>query len=122
MIKRCYLLSGVFFLLLGTAIWGQKQDTSAVVILLQDVSIKSPAPRIVHRGDTIVFEASAYKVSAGAVLKDIVRKLPGVFIDKNGNITYNGKTVKEIKINGKDFLGGTIRLLLTTCLLILLRK
>ena len=106
MIKRCYLLSGVFFLLLGTAIWGQKQDTSAVVILLQDVSIKSPAPRIVHRGDTIVFEASAYKVSAGAVLKDIVRKLPGVFIDKNGNITYNGKTVKEIKINGKDFFRG----------------
>lgn len=37
---------------------------------------------------------------------DVLKKPPGVEVDKNGNITVQGKTVSRVKVNGKDFFGG----------------
>lgn len=72
--------------------------------ILQEVVI-SPPP-IVIKEDTIEFRADSFKVKANSSVEDLLKKLPGLEIDKDGNITAQGKTVSKIKVNGKDFFGG----------------
>jgi hypothetical protein len=59
--------------------------------------------------DTVEFNASAYKVRANAPTEDMIKKLPGVDVDANGNVTAQGKQVTKIRINGKDFMGGDVQ-------------
>ncbi|RYE36393.1 MAG: TonB-dependent receptor [Sphingobacteriaceae bacterium] len=59
--------------------------------------------------DTVEFSAGAYKVRENAPTEDMIRKLPGVDVDKDGNITDRGKSVTKIRINGKDFMGGDVK-------------
>ena len=53
--------------------------------------------------DTAMFNMTAYRLSEGTSVEDLVRKLPGVQIDSAGNITVNGKSVSRILVNGKEF-------------------
>jgi len=53
--------------------------------------------------DTIIFNADAFKVPAGSVLEELIRKLPGAQVADDGTITINGKTVKKILVEGKEF-------------------
>jgi hypothetical protein len=71
---------------------------------LQEVVI-SPPP-IVIKEDTIEFRADSFKVKPNSSVEDLLKKLPGLEVDKDGNITAQGKTVTKIKVNGKDFFGG----------------
>ncbi|HZX58032.1 MAG TPA: outer membrane beta-barrel protein [Mucilaginibacter sp.] len=59
--------------------------------------------------DTVEYKASAYKVRVNAPVEDLVKKLPGVDVDVNGNITTQGKQVTKVRINGKDFMGGDVQ-------------
>ncbi len=59
--------------------------------------------------DTVEFNAGSYKVRENAPTEDMIRKLPGVDVDKDGNITDRGKSVTKIRINGKDFMGGDVK-------------
>ena len=104
MIRHIALFGILVFLLLPVK--GQQQDTSSVVIVLQDVNVGSRVPAVVWRGDTVVFNASACRLAEGDMLLQLVRRLPGVVVDADGGITCNGKTVSEIKINGRDYFRG----------------
>lgn len=55
------------------------------------------------KGDSLVFNASAYRVPEGSTLKALVKQLPGAKVDKEGKITINGKTVSKILLDGKEF-------------------
>jgi len=59
--------------------------------------------------DTVEYKASAYKVRENAPVEDLIKKLPGVDVDVNGNITTQGKQVTKVRINGKDFMGGDVQ-------------
>src|ERR1700744_2577265 len=59
--------------------------------------------------DTTEYKASAYPVRANAPVEDVIKKLPGVDVDVNGNITTQGKQVTKVRINGKDFMGGDVQ-------------
>ena len=59
--------------------------------------------------DTIEYKASAYKVRPGSPVEELIRKLPGVIIDKDGNITAQGQQVTKIRVNGKDFFAGDVQ-------------
>lgn len=61
------------------------------------------------KGDTTEFNASAYKVREGAPVEDVLKKLPGVDVDKDGNVTAQGKSVTKVRVNGKDFFGGDLK-------------
>ncbi len=61
---------------------------------------------IIIKEDTIEYRADAFKVKENAVVEDLLKKLPGVQVDKNGNIKAQGKPVTKVKVNGKDFFGG----------------
>jgi len=59
--------------------------------------------------DTVEFNAAAYPVRDGAMVEDMIKKLPGADVDKDGNVTFQGKTVSKVRVNGKDFFGGDIK-------------
>lgn len=75
--------------------------------LLSEVVVEVPA--IVIKEDTIEYNASSFKVKEGAVVEDLIKKLPGVQVDKDGNVTAQGKAVSRVKVNGKDFFGGDVK-------------
>jgi hypothetical protein len=59
--------------------------------------------------DTTQYSAAAYKVRENAPVEDLVKKLPGVDVDKDGNISTKGKQITKIRINGKDVFGGDVQ-------------
>lgn len=88
-------------------------DVGAIMIktesnMLKGVTIVGTVPiRITE--DTVEYKASAYKVRENAPVEDLIKKLPGVDVDVNGNITTQGKQVTKVRINGKDFMGGDVQ-------------
>ncbi|HWD87956.1 MAG TPA: outer membrane beta-barrel protein [Mucilaginibacter sp.] len=76
--------------------------------LLQGVNIVDVNP-VTFKEDTIEYKASAYKVRDNAPVEDLIRKLPGVDVDANGNITAQGKPVTKMRVNGKDFFNGDVQ-------------
>lgn len=76
--------------------------------MLNQVNIVGVIP-VTLKEDTVEYKASAYKVRENAPVEDLIKKLPGVDIDVNGNITTQGKQVTKVRINGKDFMGGDVQ-------------
>ncbi len=75
--------------------------------LLEEVVVEA-AP-ITIKEDTIEYNAASFKVKDNAVVEDLLKKLPGVTVDKDGNVTAQGKSVTRVKVNGKDFFGGDVK-------------
>ncbi|CAN5422041.1 TonB-dependent receptor [soil metagenome] len=79
------------------------------VSTLKDVEVTA-AP-IVIRGDTIEYNAASFKVNKpNAVVEDLLKKLPGVEVDKDGKITANGQEVKSVLVDGKQFFANDPKL------------
>ena len=76
---------------------------SSDAILLQEAVITAQAPEVTASEDTLIYNSSAYRVPEGSALEELVKKLPGAEVDDEGNITINGKTIKKIMIDGKEF-------------------
>ena len=76
--------------------------------MIKGVTIVGVNP-VTLKEDTVEYKASAYKVRENAPVEDLIKKLPGVDVDVNGNITTQGKQVTKVRINGKDFFGGDVQ-------------
>jgi hypothetical protein len=72
--------------------------------LLQEVIIKSGSPFHI-KGDTTVYTADSFKVSANANVEELLRKLPGIQVDKDGKIKAMGETVEKVLVDGEEFFG-----------------
>lgn len=72
---------------------------------LEEVMVVGLRPPMVIKKDTVEFNAGAFKTMPNAVLEDLVRQLPGIDVDKDGNLTMNGRKIEKITIDGKDFFG-----------------
>lgn len=72
---------------------------------LAEVEIQAVAP-VRMNGDTLEFNAAAFKMDPNAVTEDLLKKLPGVIVWGDGTITVNGKEIKQFLVNGKPFFGG----------------
>ncbi len=72
---------------------------------LDEVLVISERPPVVMKKDTIEFNASAFKTLPNALVEDLLKKLPGVMVDREGNIAVNGKPVNRILVDGKTFFG-----------------
>lgn len=66
------------------------------VFLKQNVAIRL-------KGDTIEYKADSFKVQDGASVKDLLKKLPGLQVDKNGQITAQGQKVEKVLVDGEEF-------------------
>ena len=73
---------------------------------LDEVIVLSERPPVSVRKDTIEFNASAFKTLPSALVEDLLKKLPGIDVDPEGNITVKGKRVNRLLVDGKEFFGG----------------
>lgn len=73
---------------------------------LGTATVSVTASKVEQKDDTTMFNAKAYRVPEGSTLEALVKQLPGVEVGDDGSIKWNGKTVKEFLINGKDFFKG----------------
>ncbi|WP_297116372.1 TonB-dependent receptor [uncultured Porphyromonas sp.] len=74
--------------------------------LLGTVVVQGRATDMTVRGDTVAFNADAYKVPQGAMLGELVKRLPGAEVNEQGQITIGGQVVSKIKLDGKEFFSG----------------
>jgi hypothetical protein len=72
-------------------------------VLLKDVIIEGKKPEVIVKNDTLEYDAGSYKTQDNAVVEDLLKKLPGVEVDKDGKITAGGNEVKKFLVDGKDF-------------------
>lgn len=72
---------------------------------LGEVVVRSTHIKMVHRNDTIVYDASAFELAEGSMLDALVSQLPGAEL-KDGQIKVNGKLIDNLIINGEDFFNG----------------
>ncbi|WP_446778338.1 carboxypeptidase regulatory-like domain-containing protein, partial [Macellibacteroides fermentans] len=72
-------------------------------IQLGEAVVVGKANEVVVRNDTVEYNADSYKVTEGSVLEDLLKKMPGVEIASDGKVTVNGKEIKKIMIDGKEF-------------------
>ncbi|MEI9807698.1 MAG: hypothetical protein WDO16_07375 [Bacteroidota bacterium] len=72
--------------------------------LLAEVILKSGSP-IRIKGDTTVYTADSFKVRPGANVEELLRRLPGIQVDKNGTITAMGEKVTKVLVDGEEFFG-----------------
>ena len=71
--------------------------------LLREVVIKTGSIKI--KGDTTSYKASDFKVDANANVEELLKKLPGIQVDKNGTIKAMGETVEKVLVDGEEFFG-----------------
>lgn len=69
---------------------------------LEEVEIMPP---VRMNGDTIEFNADAFQLDSNAVVEDLLRKLPGIVVWGDGSLTYNGREIPNVLVNGKEFFG-----------------
>ncbi len=90
-----------------------KTETNAVGLVkikpitseLMEVVIKAARATLSIRGDTIEYDASSFKVPPGSTVEDLLRRLPGLELDADGNIKAQGQDVKRVYVDGKTFFG-----------------
>ena len=80
-----------------------KLELSDGAIALGEAVVIGKAPEVTVRNDTVEYNADSYKVTEGSVLEDLLKKMPGVEVDSEGKITVNGKEVKKVMVDGKEF-------------------
>jgi hypothetical protein len=91
---------------------GSEKIVEMGVIYMNDVNTMSTVtvtarrPPVVINGDSVEFNSENFKTAPNAVVEDLLKKMPGMEVDKSGGITVNGKTVTKVFVNGKEFFSG----------------
>ena len=72
---------------------------------IEEVVIFANRNPIYFRGDTMVYLADSFKVGENAVVEDLLKRLPGIKIDKDGKIKSQGKEISQVLVDGDEFFG-----------------
>lgn len=73
--------------------------------LLEDVIVKQQIAAIRFKGDTTEFNADSFRTQPNANVEDLLKKLPGIQVDKDGKITAQGQSVEKVLVDGEEFFG-----------------
>lgn len=79
---------------------------------LKEVVVTASLVKFYNKGDTLVYNADAFKLAEGNMLDVLIRQLPGVELKDDGTIYVNGKFVESLLLNGKNFFDNNKQLLL----------
>lgn len=77
-------------------------------VMLQEAVVTAQAPQVIVRKDTLVYSPDAYRTPEGSPIEELIKRMPGAEVDDDGNITINGKQVKKIMLDGKEFMLGDV--------------
>jgi len=72
---------------------------------LSGVTVVSKAPPASQKGDTLQLNAAAFKVNPDATTEDLIKKMPGITVDRDGTVTAQGEQVRKVTIDGREFFG-----------------
>ena len=72
-------------------------------IMLKGVTATAHLAKVQSKGDTLIYNADAYRTPEGSVVEELVKRLPGAEVDDDGNIKINGKSVTKVRVDGKEF-------------------
>ena len=72
---------------------------------IEEVVIYANRNPIYYRGDTLVYIADSFQVHEGAVVEDLLKRLPGISVDKDGKITSQGQAIDQVLVDGDEFFG-----------------
>ena len=75
-------------------------------IMLKGATVTARAQKVTLKADTFVYNANAFRTPEGSVAEELVRRLPGAEVSDDGTIQINGKQVKKILVDGKEFMTG----------------
>ena len=78
------------------------------VIALKEAVVTGRAAPVVVKKDTLVFNPDAYRTPEGSAIEELIKRMPGANVEEDGTITINGKEVKKILLDGKEFMLGDI--------------
>ena len=73
--------------------------------LMAEAVVEGKLPEMSIVDDTVMYNAAAFSLPPGAMVEELIKKLPGIVIDESGKITHNGKEVRQILVDGKEFFG-----------------
>lgn len=73
--------------------------------LIDEVVIYAYKDPIYYKGDTLVYVADSFKVGENAVVEDLLKKLPGIEVDKDGKIKSQGQEITKVLVDGDEFFG-----------------
>lgn len=73
---------------------------------LKAVTVTALRPPVTVKPDTLEFNVTSFKTMPNAMVEDLLKQLPGVDVDKDGNVTINGKKISKIMVEGREFFGG----------------
>lgn len=111
------LISSIGYENYGTPIKMEKKDIRLNPILLKEnvqllkeLDVKGVAAQMVVRGDTLEYNAAAFKLQEQDMTEDLLKKLPGVEIGQDGKITVHGQEINRITVDGKKFFDGDIEM------------
>ena len=79
---------------------------------LGEVVVKATRVKMFYRGDTIVYDATAFKLPQGSMLDDLIRQMPGVTLNEAGQIFVNGRMVDELMLGSRSFMKGNKQVLM----------
>lgn len=75
-------------------------------VMLKGTTITGQAVKVTLKKDTFIYNAAAFRTPEGSTIEELVKRLPGAEVNEEGKITINGKEVKKILIDGKEFMTG----------------
>ncbi len=78
--------------------------------LLKEVDVSGTAAQMVVKGDTLEYNATAFKTPENSVVEDLLKKMPGVEVGSDGKITINGEEIKKVRVDGKKFFSDDIQM------------
>ncbi len=94
---------------------GEKKNNEAYIMKkktydMEEVSVTGERIPIQIKSDTVIYDAAAFKTKPGAVVEDLLKKLPGIEVDRAGNIKAMGEDVKNVLVDGKEFFGNDTKI------------
>lgn len=79
---------------------------------LSEVTVKATKLKMFYKGDTLVYDATAFKMPDGSMLDDLIRQMPNSIMNDNGEIFVNGRKIDELLLGSRSFMGGNKKVLL----------
>jgi len=73
--------------------------------VLEEVVVMAEAPPVTLIGDTVQYNAGSFKTKPNSVVEDLLKKMPGIQVEKDGTVKAQGQEVKRVLVDGKEFFG-----------------
>lgn len=77
-------------------------------ISMKEVMVRAKGIPVLMNGDTVIYNTSSFKTQSNANVEDLIKKMPGIQVDKDGKVSAEGQEITRILINGKEFFGGNV--------------